>query len=166
MDSLAFARLGLGLLGVLAAVQGVIAFPSLAGTATLVAREHGTRAAVLAVLLPFLFVWIVSYYLVFRNFTLARLLSAPNQAPPSAQSPLPAQILVGLAGILILAYSLAGVTTSVGVFLTRGSLTLSRLFWNVTVAHIAQAGLGLALVLRPHVFLQLWIRRDAGVGAV
>ncbi len=166
MNSLAFARLGLGLLGVLAAVLGVVAFPGLAGTATLVVREHGMSVGIVAVLLPFLLVWIVSYYLVFRNLTLARLLSAPNQASDQAESPLLLQVLVGLAGMLILAYSLPGVTTSVGVIMTQGSLTLGREVWTVTVAYIAQAGLGLALVLRPHIFLQLWSRRDAEGGTV
>ena len=165
MESLAFARLGLGLLGVLAAVQGVVAFPRLASTGTLVVREHGMSVGIVAVILPFLFVWILSYYLVFHNLTLARLLSPPNQASVRAEAPLLLQVLVGLAGMLILAYSLPGVTMSVGLILTQGSLMLGREFLNVTVAHIAQAGLGLALVLRPHVFLQLWSRRDAEGGA-
>ena len=165
MDILTYARLGLGLLGVLAAVQGLIAFPSLAGSATILAREYGTPAAVFAVLLPFSFVWVLSYYLVFRNLTLARLLSVPNQALPNAGSPAPSYILVGLAGILILAYALPSVITSVGVIMAQGSGALGREFWNVTIAYVAQAGLGLALVLRPHLLLQLWSRRETGVGA-
>ncbi len=72
---------------------------------------------------------------------------------------------MGLAGILILAYALPSVITSVGVIMAQGSGALGREFWNVTIAYVAQAGLGLALVLRPHLLLQLWSRRETGVGA-
>ncbi len=161
MDSLAIARLGLGLLGVLAAVQGVVAFPGLAGDATVVVGEHGMGAGLFAVLLPFLAIWIISYYLVFRNLTLARLLSAPNRASVETESPLLPQVLVGLAGVLILAYSLPSIVLSVGVVLRQGSLKLGQDFWNVAIAYTAQAGLGIALVRRPDILLKLWSRRDA-----
>lgn len=166
MDILGLARVGLGLLGVLAAVQGLVAFPGLAGTATVIANEHGTPAAVFSVLLPFSLVWLVSYYLVFRNLTLARLLSVPSRALPHAESPAPSRIVVGLAGILIFAYALPGVTTSLGAIVAQGSLALGRGFWNITVAYVAQAGLGVALLLRPQLFLQFWSRRESEVGAV
>ena len=166
MDTLASARLGLGLLGVLAAVWGVASFPSLGAAGTTMVREHGRSVGVFAVLLPFLFVWFVSYYLVFRNLTLARLLSAPSQASVQAKSTALPHVLVGLAGVLIVAYSLPGVIMSVGAILNWGTLTLGGDFWNITVAHIAQAGLGLALVLRPQMFLQLWSRREAESSSV
>ena len=159
MDALGLARLGLGLIGIFAAVQGVIAFPRLAGTSALLAGEYGAATAVLTVLLPFLAIWIVCYYLVFANLGLARLLSGQAQAlPESAESLAPGRVLVGLAGVLIVAYSLPGVITSVGVIVELGSYSREREFWKITVAYLAQAGIGVFLVLRPDVLLKLWSR--------
>lgn len=156
MHMLGIARIGLGLLGVLAAVQGVVSFPRTAAAATLIARESGVAATFSAVLLPFALVWVLSYYLVFRNLTLARFLAGASKESSTAEQLASPTILVGLAGVLILAYSLPSVTASVGAIMIRGSLNLGREFWSVTIGHMVQAGLGLALVMRPALLLDLW----------
>ena len=161
MDTLKLARLGLGLIGIFAAVQGVVAFPRLSGTAALVSREFGTGTAMVTVLLPFLFIWVVCYYLVFANLGLARLLSAKAEAlPGSMVSPGSGRILVGLTGVLIVAYSLPGVITSIRAIVELGSFSAEQEFWRITVAYLAQAGIGVFLVLRPDLLLKLWGRRE------
>jgi hypothetical protein len=166
MNLLGIARIGLGLIGVLAAVQGVVSFPNTTAAATLVAREHGMAATFSAVLFPFVLVWVISYYLVFRNLTLARFLSTASEDLSTTEQPSTPHVLVGLAGALILAYSLPGVTTSAGALLIGGSLSLGREFWNITIGYTAQAGLGLALVMRPAFLLDLWTRGGTQRGAV
>jgi uncharacterized membrane protein len=159
MNTLKLTQLGLGLIGVFVAVQGVVAFPGLSAAAALVAGEYGSGAAVVTVLLPFLLIWVVCYYLVFANLGLAKLLSEKAESvPESVVSSDTARILVGLAGVLVVAYSLPGVITSVRVFLELGSFSAEREFWRVTVAYLAQAVMGVFLVLRPDVLLKLWDR--------
>jgi len=127
----------------------------------LLTGEYGSGAAVVTVLLPFLLIWVVCYYLVFVNLGLAKLLSAKAESlPESVVSSGTARILVGLAGVLVVAYSLPGVITSVRAFLELGSFSAETEFWRVTVAYLAQAGIGVFLVLRPDVLLKLWDRAE------
>jgi hypothetical protein len=63
-------------------------------------------------------------------------------------------VVVGLVGILVVAYALPGLITSLSLMMTEGART--RELTRFTLANAAQAGLGLALILRPEQFLRLW----------
>ena len=162
MDTLRFARLGLGLIGIFAAVQGVIAFPRLAAAAALVSGEFGTGAAMVTVILPFLAVWIACYYLIFASRGLAQFLTGKVEPlPEPIRSVSSGHVLVGLAGVLIVAYSLPGVITSLRAVLELGPYSAEQEFWRVTIAYLAQMGLGLFLVFWPGLLLERWWRVDA-----
>jgi hypothetical protein len=157
MDTLRFARLGLGLIGIFAAVQGVVAFPGLSGAAALVSNEFGSGTAVIAVLLPFLAVWVACYYLIFASRGLAQFLTGKVEAlPEPMQSVGSGHVLIGLAGVLIVAYSLPGVITSVRAVLELGQYSAEQEFWRISIAYLAQMALGLLLVFRTDVLLRLW----------
>jgi len=164
MDAFVLARLGLGLLGVLAAVQGLTAFPRLAGITAQVTAQYGSSAAIVAVLLPFLLIWLVSYWLVFRNVSLARVLAARTEAASEAEAPAVLSVLVGLAGVLIVAYALPNLITYLWLIATQDSP--GRNFTRATVAYVAQAGLGSALVFQPRRLLGFWIRPSSSFRAV
>lgn len=155
MDGLAIARLGLGLLGVLAAVQGLTAFPELAGSAAQLSAGLGSLAALFSVFLPFALVWFVSYYLVFRNLSLARLLTVERQEQAVSEPPPFNQVAVGLTGVLIIVYALPNLIASLGVATTLG---MNPQLARYLIGYVAQTAVGLILVLWPRHLIALWLR--------
>ncbi len=83
------------------------------------------------------------------------MLTALKDAASEAEAPALLSVLVGLAGVLIVAYTLPNLITYLWVIATVGSP--GRDFTRATFAYVAQAGLGSALVFRPQWLLGLWI---------
>ncbi len=153
MTILPIARLGLGLLGVFAAVLGVATFPNAVLAANILSAEHGTAYATLGVLLPFALIWVMSYYLVFRNLTLARYLSVPEEETPTDTSLLP-RVVVGLVGILVVAWALPSLVTAFYLWATSQGGRPEAL--RNMLPPVAQAVLGLMVAARPDAVVRWW----------
>lgn len=154
MTILPIARLGLGLLGVLAAVLGLATFPNAVLAANILSARHGTAAATLAVLLPFVLIWVISYYLVFRNLTLATYLSAPTEDETPSDAALLPRVVAGLAGILVVAWALPSLVAAIGLWLTGQGGGQEGL--RYMLPPVAQAVLGLMVASRPDAVVRWW----------
>ncbi len=163
MTILLVARLGLGLLGVLAAVLGLATFPNAVLAANILGAEHGTAYATLGVLLPFALLWAMSYYLVFRNLTLAKYLSVPAEGEPERDASLLPRVLVGLGGLLVVAWALPSLVTAIYLWSTGQGGGQEGL--RYMLPPVAQTVLGLMMAAGPDAVVRWW-KADVRASAV
>jgi hypothetical protein len=155
MNAQGIGQLGIGLLGVWAFIQALLVFPRVAATATFLSAQHGAYAALIAMALPFVLLLGLSYVLVFHAAGVARRVLSPlelEQAGPPADL---GRVLVGLVGVFIFTGSLPSLV-QVWVLAPDMAAPLRLQVW---VASLAQATVGLVMVLWPVTLVNLWKSR-------
>jgi len=154
MNAQGLGRLGVGLLGLWAFIQALLVFPRVATAVPFQYAEHGAYAALVAMALPFVLLLALSFLLVFRAAAVASRLLAPPDNEPTSPAPDLSCVLVGLVGLFILLNSLPGLLQAWTI--RTGFEVAVSLRLRVWVASLAQAGVGLFMVLRPAVLVDLW----------
>ncbi len=159
MNGQAIGRLGVGLLGVWAFIEALLVFPRVATAAPFQYAVHGAWAAFIAMLLPFVLLLALSYVLVFHADAVARRVLAPLELEPAAAPPELGPVAVGLVGLFFVLMSLPGILQAMMV--REGSQIAAGLRLRLGAASLAQAAVGLFMMLRPAILLGLWQPRHA-----
>ncbi len=162
MNPRATAQLGLGLLGIWAFIDALLLFPQLATSGAYLSLQRGLYAPFIGMLLPFLVLLVLAYVLVFHTPTVAqRVLPLQETAEAEPHGDL-APVLVGLVGVWIFLGSLPGVLQTWAV--REGFQVAAGLQLRSGIASGARALVGLAMILRPGIFADLWRARPQGSG--
>ena len=154
MNPRTLSQLGLGLLGVWALIEALELFPQVAPLASLVTNNAGSRALAFGIIIPIVFLFGLSYLLVFHSEVVSRRLFPSFDLSSSDTSGLQARIAVGLLGVLVLALAiphLVGYLIALWARQVDTSLTVREL-----IAYAAQAALGVFLICRPQVLVGFW----------
>ncbi len=154
MNDQAIGRLGIGLLGVWAFIEALLVFPRVATAAPFQYAAHGAWAAFIAMAVPFILLLVLSYVLVFHAGAVARRVLPPGDGEPAGATPELSRVIVGLAGVLILLQSLPGLIQAWAV--RPGFEVAASLRYRVWVAALAEAAVGIFMIVRPAILLDLW----------
>lgn len=160
MNGRMLARLGLGLLGVLALAQVLFGIVNLVTALAAFSDSAGrSRPALLLIGLPIAVLLGLSYVLMFHNASVAEVIFPDLDGAAGAGGPDLPRVLVGLLGVLVLAMALPQLVRA-ALTVVPGDPYLSREMVRSRVRDLAGYGLeallALFLILRPQRVLALW----------
>jgi hypothetical protein len=156
VNSRQLARVGLGLIGVLALVDALNGFMTFAA----IFGRESTGAVLISIGLPVLLLLGLSYVLVFHNAQLAAAIS-PDAGATIDGSPDLARVLIVLLGVFLLVQAIPGTLNTLLAYLAAGEFPQvgnraapMRSF----IGHVVQIAIALWLIMRPERILDYVLR--------